>query len=330
LRTLFLDLLGRPPAPDERSQWIERRRDELIDSALAGSEFWHNWFEEQLYYFLLVDNFRPTTDGVEAIPLQMASGSLGVRDALHRLCLSSSFDRRNPGPDTFVTVVMEQLLGITVQKNPRELEIGKRLYDGASGAFLGRQGKSQADVVNIAVADARCMPHFLMREYQRLLRQEPDALEITSWDSALQEDALALRSILRGWFLSKAYDHRLKNRSTQPNRLFVRCLFMDLAGRMPTENETQRIRNALDGLADSGPLRSVIARLLLDSGKAEIVDRSSVSDPAVWIVGLFERLLGRSPRPEELDTFLRSFKDPACRTETVLYAIVSHPEYQTW
>ncbi|MEQ1891202.1 MAG: hypothetical protein ABL998_01565 [Planctomycetota bacterium] len=155
LRALTLDLVGRPPYPAEVERWAGRARNEVVREILAGEEFWRHWLDEQLYYFLLVDNFRPETEGVTELPTLLAGGELGVIEALHRICLSSSFDRRNPGPDTFVTVVMEQLLGITVQKSVRELEIGKKIYDGASGKFLGKVGSSQADVVNIALGDER-------------------------------------------------------------------------------------------------------------------------------------------------------------------------------
>ncbi len=330
LRRLFLDLLGRPPHAAERETWTGQERSRLIEPSLSSEEFWTNWLEEQLYYFLLIDNFRPTTEGVRSIPGELAGGVLGVREALHRICLSSSFDRRNPGPDTFVTVVMEQLLGLVVQKAPRELEIGKKLYDGRTGTFLGRSGTTQADVVHNAIADTRMLTHLLTREHERLLRRPPSAQELAAWVAELERDAHAFRAILTRWFLSKAYDQRLETRAPMPNRLFIRALFVDLLGRLPDEGETHRMRTALDGLADSGPLRALVARLILDSGKASVPERAAIADPAAWIQGLFERLLGRAPSNAERVAFGESFADPDCRPATVLYAIVSHPEYQTW
>lgn len=330
LRSLFLDLFGRPPFDAERATWTGKPRSELVDSALGTREFWRNWLDEQLFYFLLIANFRPTTESVQALPAQLAEGSIGALEALHRICLSSSFDRRNPGPDTFVTVVMEQLLGLEVQRIARELEIGKKVYDGARGTFLGRSGSSQADVVHIAIEDRRAPRHLLKREHERWMRQAPSEQDLSAWSAALEQDPLAMRSILRAWFLSGAYDVRLGARVPQPNRLFIRSLYVDLLGRMPDEGEAERLRSALDGLANSAPLRSLVARLVLDSGKVPLPARESLSDPSAWVVGLFERLLGRSPGASELGAFSESFEDPACRPATVLYAIVSHPEYQTW
>jgi hypothetical protein len=329
-RAVFLDLLGRPPLSGERDRWIGSERAALLGELLAGEEFWSAWLEEQLYYFLLIDHFRPTTEGVRALPAQLAAGQLGVREALHRICLSSSFDRRNPGPDTFVSVVMEQLLGLTVQKSTRELDIGKKLYDGKKGTFLGRPGSSQADVVDIAIEDERARRYFLTREYERLVRATLSPAELSEYSDRLEEDELSYPGILRDWILSESYERRLGQRAPMPNRLFVRAFFVDLFDRIPDPAETQRIRSALDGLADSIPLRSLIARLVLDSGKAPVPSRKEIDDPGEWVESLFQRLLGRAASATERSAFVESFADPECRPETVLLAILSHPQYQTW
>jgi hypothetical protein len=313
-----MDLFGRPPLAEERGKWSGRSRSELVGWALHVEEFWRNWLDEQLYFFLLIDNFRPTTESIEAIPGQLAGGTLGAIEALHRVCLSSSFDRRNPGPDTFVTVVMEQLLGIEVQRNPRELEIGKKVYDGARGTFLGRPGSSQADVVHIAIEDHRAPRHFLRREYERLLRRQPREQELDAWVTTLEQDPFALPSILQGWFLSSPYDARLESRLPLPNRLFIRALYVDLLDRAPGREEAERLRGALDGLANSGPLRSLVARLILDSGKVRLPEREDVKDARAWTQELFERLLGRPPASAELSTFAECFADPACRPDDPL------------
>jgi hypothetical protein len=330
LRATCLDLVGRPPYANEVERWAGRTHAEVVREILAGEEFWRHWLEEQLYYFLLIDNFRPETEGVTALPEQLVRGQLGVIEALHRICLSSSFDRRNPGPDTFVTVVMEQLLGITVQKSLRELEIGKKVYDGATGKFLGKVGGSQADVVNIAIADERAGSYFLAREYARLVRAEPGPEELEDWSRQLTTNPGSYSSLVARWLESPAYERRLAQRAPLPNRLFVRALYVDLLGRLPGADEGQRLRSALDGMADARPLRSLFARLLIDSGKAKLPERAEVSDPEVWISANLERLLGRPALSEELREFMDAFRDPACRPATVLYAIVSHPVYQTW
>ena len=302
---------------------------ELLDRYLGSASFWRSWLEDELYYFLLIDNHRPPAERVESITDDLVAGRLDARGALHRIAISPSFDRRNPGPDTFVTVVMEQLLGSTVQKQPRELEIGKRIYDGGKGRFLGRTGSSQADVVRIAIEDERALRHFLSRQYRSLLRREPESREIAGWAREL-EAGRSYVEVVRHWMLSDAYEERLRTFDSLSNRTFVNALYVDLMDRLPARDEARRMRNALDGLADAGPLRSVLARLVLDSGAARVPAREEIQDPTQWIRGLFERLLGRAPGAEELAAFVSAYHDPACRPETVLYAIVSHPEYSKW
>lgn len=327
LRTLPMDVLGRPPLDTERAEWSTKSRAELVDALLSTRGFWEHWTQEQLYYFLLLNNFRPKSDRVAAIPAELADAKLDVRAATHRIALSSSFDQRNPGADTFVTVVMEQLCGLEVKKNARELEIGKKIYDGADGTFLGSPGKTQADLVRIAITSPQFTRHFLAREYARYVHAKPDAKELATWAARFDADPRSFRDLVRDWLLSPAYDARVARGAPQENRLFVRSLYVDLVGRAPTEEEAEPLREALDGLADPTPLRGVLARLLLDSDKVKLPKREELGDAGAWIDGLFARLLGRAPSAEERATFVGSLAEPGCRTQTVVYAIVSGAEY---
>ncbi len=330
LRALHLDLLGRSPYRAERELWHGGVVGELVESILEGVECWEHWLEEQLYYFLLIDNFRPQSDSVRSLPEALADRRLDVRTALHRIALSPNFDQRNPGADTFVTVVMEQLLGIEVQRTPRELEIGKRVYDGHPGTFLGVRGSSQADVIRIAIEDERFFTRLLEREHERLLRVLPERRALKTWCIELDRDPSAYTNLIRSWLLSDAYRARLATRRELSNRTFVRSLFVDLFDRLPDQEEVRRLGGALDGLSDAGPLRSTLVRILLDSGQVSIPDREELPSRRAWIADLFPRFLGRAASAHELDTFAESFKDPACRSETVLYAILSHTEYATY
>ena len=329
-RSLHMDLLGRPPLAAERARSVGRPVAEVVDDLLATREFWQRWFEEQLYYFLLVGNFRPQSERVLAIPDELAAGKLDPRVAIHRVALSTSFDQRNPGADTFVTVVMEQLTGLEVQKNTRELDIGKKVYDGNPGRFLGNDGSSQADVVRIAVESKAFAKHFVGREYERLVHKRPDSAE---WNQAAGEfgrDPNAYRALVRRWVLSDAYRARVEARVPVSNRLFVRGLFVDLMDRLPTDEESEPMRQALDGLSDPAPLRSVLVRMMLDSGKVALPKRESIRDPAAWIGGEFERLFGRPPSDVESAAFVAGWNEPHCRVQTILCALLSSAEYQSY
>jgi hypothetical protein len=330
LRALFLDLLGRPPHEDERERWSGRPRHELADALLGSEEFWGWWLEEQLYYFFLIDNFRPEGERVAAIPSALARAELDVREAIHRIALSPSFDQRNPGADTYVTVVMEQFNGIEVQKSARELEVGKRIYDGAAGTFLGKNAASQSDLLRVAIEHRSFAETFLEREHRRLVRGAPEPRAFADWVRRFQREPSEYASVVREWLLSPAWDERVAHEVPMPNRLFVRALFVDLLGRTPDPDEARRIRSALDGLADPGPLRSVLARLVVDSGSVELPERDAIEDPTRWIAELFRRHLGREASELELKEFVGAFHDPACRPETVLVAIVTGAEYQSF
>jgi hypothetical protein len=223
LRAVALDLLGRPPLPAERERWLGQGLENVLDEVVGGLEFWERWTEEQLYYFLLIDNFRPHTAGVLGMPEDLRVGRIGVREAAHRIAITASFDQRNPGPDTFVSVVMEQLLGLVVQDSPRELALGKRLYDGEMARFLGRKGGSQADVVRIAIEDDRFLPELLRREHRRFVRRDPPPRDLAGWARRLEEDPLAYPELVRGWMHGEAYEARLREKVVQPNRLYVRA-----------------------------------------------------------------------------------------------------------
>lgn len=335
LRAAFQDLFGRPPLAEERERWGGRGVRELLDAIEAVDSpeavaFWNHWFEEQLYYFFLIDNFRPASERVLAAPADLAAGRIGVQDAIHRIALCSAFNGRNPGADTFVTVVMEQLLGITVREDRRELEVGKVLYDGGNGTFLDQRGNSQADVVRIAIEDRRFLRRLVEREYRRIVRGDPSGREISGWARELDKGPLGYLALVREWMLGPAYAARLEAPVVQPNRLFVQSLHVDLLDRVPDVDEARRLREALDGLSDPGPLRAILARLVIDSGEAAIPSKDSINDPTRWVAGLFERWLAREARPEELKAFVTAFHDPASRPETLVYAIVSSPEYHRY
>lgn len=330
IRSLHLDLLGRPPLRDEGARWLGKPFTELVLELVGSRGFWDHWFEEQLYYFLLVNNFRPRAERVVAIPADLTAHKLDVREAIHLIALSPNFDLRNPGADTFVTVVMEQINGVQVQKSARDLEIGKKLYDGGEGVFLGVAGHSQADVVRIAIEAKNFAKHFVAREFERIVHKKIEAKEWAVSASELQRDPASCAAIVRRWVTSDAYKSRLEHRVAQANRQFVRSLFVDLLDRMPTNEESEPMREALDGLSDPAPLRAILVRMLLDSGKVPVEKRDAIGDPGQWVQKLFARLLGRAPSETELATFVAALQEPECRPQTILCALLSSTEYQQY
>lgn len=327
LRSVVCDLLGRTPFLEEREQWVGVSLDDFVDATLGGEEFWRAWWEQQLYYFLLVDSFRPETERIRNVPSDLAAGKLDVRGALHRAALTPTFDLRNPGADTFVTVVMEQFCGLAVDRAKGELEAGKRAYDGATVRFLGQPASNQSDVIRICVEDRKATSHLLEREYTRLLRQELSGKGKSGAVRELHKNSRAFPAILRGWLLSDAYQARLAQSFPKSNSLFVRGLFIDLHDRLPDRTELESMRTALDGLADPKPLRAVLTRMLMNASEASLPTKKSIADPTQWVGAEFKRLLGREASSDELAGFVSVYHQPACTPRTVLYALLTHPEY---
>ena len=330
LRSVHLELLGRPPFASERETWLGGRADELVATLLGGLSCWEHWVQEQLWYFLLVGNFRPASEGVHDLPGALASRRLSALEALHRIALSPAFDLRNPGADTFVTVVLEQITGTNVQKQARELELGKRAYDGARALFLGRPAASQSDVVRVAIESERAVRHLIAREHERILRRPPEPAALAAWTRELSREPLRFPELVAEWLASPAWSDRGAAGAPLSNRSFVRALFVDLFDALPEAAEAEAMRSALDSLADPRPLRSVLARLLLDSGSVPLPAREDVPDPTLFVADLFRRLLGREARQSELAEFVRAYHASEGRIETLLLALLSHPAYHQY
>jgi len=325
-RELFLDLWGRTPTEEELARWgalpVEERVDKLLDSV----ETWRTWVDDEAFYFLLIDQFRPVSDRLAAVPERLAKGEISFRDVHHEFALSPEFNARNPGNDTFVTVLFEQFLGIEVQKQPRLLEAGKKMYDGATTRIFDVKGDSQSDVVKITLAQPAYLDLFLKRMEQRFLGDALPKSEHEATLSLLASDARLFRQILRDWLLSDRYAGASRTPKPKTDRQFIRSLFVDLIGRPPAYEEFRNMRNALQAIADPKPLRGVLARVLLDSGAALPPAESSDVEPQ--IVELFRRLLGRDPERRELVAFADVLHRPQTSWKTAAFALLTSAHYQ--
>jgi hypothetical protein len=67
--------------------------------------------------------------------------------------------------------------------------------------------------------------------------------------------------------------------------------------------------------------------MLLDSGKLALPKKQELANREVWVRERYLRLLGRAPTAEQLADALALLEAPEGRVETLLYALVSSPEY---
>ncbi len=328
LRALYLDLLGRTPLPDELALASASRPDVLAGHLVRTREFWEHWLEDELYYFLLVDNARPADEaGPDALPARLADGRATLPDALREIVMGQAFNRANPGNDTFVSVVLEQLLGVNVQRETALLNAGRRMYDGQPATLFAQEGDSQADLVTIVARQPGFLERVAQRQYRRVVGREPERGETQAAAQALAREPAAFPELVRQWALSPAYAQRLGTLRPKTDVQFIRGLYVDLTGRTPGADELQRLRGALSVMADAAPLRAVIARALIAEHAGLLPGRAGI-DAEAFVTATFRGYLGRDPQPAELADFALILRQEDCAPATIVQAVVTHWEYQ--
>ncbi len=331
VRRLYLDLQWRSPTLPEIEEWYERTHEEMVDAFLGSEEAWSAWFEQQLYYLLLLDQFRPKEGRLVTLPARLAKGEIDAPRALEEIVRSQYFNARNPGNDTFVTVVLEQCLGLVVQQRENKLllEAGKKMYDGYKTALFRDKGDSQADFVRIVFAQREFHRHFLGRMWKEFHGTPMEVKRLDAEAARLAEEPGAYRALLRGWLTGPEYLKGCDEARTKPEIPYVRALFVDTLGRTPVYEEMRNVRNAFLSLADPTPIRLVMGRVLLESPEARIP--VTAVDPARFVREQFVRLFARLPEGGEEKAFVAALKeDPRVTPRVVLWTLLSSPEYQSY
>ena len=328
VRALYFDLLGRAPTADELAVAQGARPETFLRFNCGSHEFWTNWYEQQLFYFLLIANDRPgdEADGPELID-RLARGDVHVLDALRALVSGPTFHRANPGNDTFVSVVFEQLLAMTVQDEPAPLRAGKRMYDGDEVSLFGMRGSSQADVVRIVMQQPEVAEVLVAREYRRVIGVEPSREQVRADAATLLADPDEYADLVCGWLLSPEYADRLQTLRLKSDVQYLRGLWIDVTGAEPEPAVLQRQRDALLSIADAGPLRAVVARTVVDGPSADLPAPGELDDELL-VEDLFARFLGRDPSAEELSEFVFLLRQTDVTVATLTRALVTHWEYQ--
>ena len=332
LRRICLDVLQRTPTPAEVKAYAEAGAADVARSLLGTQEAMEVWLEEELYYFLLLDNFRPTNATVLDLPRRLRLRQVDIRTAMGEILVSTGFTLRNPGNDTFVTVVLEQCLGLEVQdrRNAPILEAGKRVYDGRSTRFLGGTGKTQVDVIKLTLADPRCTRHLLDRHHRRLFAAAlPAAAEAQV--AAVHAAPAAFFDVLAGWIASARYADEQRPARPMSHHQFARSLYLDLLGRTPTYDELRMTRNAMLAMADPAPLRAVLVKIMLDSGKARLPGRGPAETDAAFVARCFATYLRREPTAAEVDAFAATGPgSPPAPTSRIVRALLTSTDYSTY
>ncbi|MBI3272887.1 MAG: FHA domain-containing protein [Planctomycetes bacterium] len=327
VRRFYVDLLGRSPSEDEFKAAAGATQDELVGKLVHSVEHFETWYEEQLFYFLLIDNFRPATENLTSIPERLANAEITVRDAIHEIVICQYFNHRNPGNDTYVTVILEQLLGMVVQDRKELLERGKKMYDGYANELFGKKGASQADFVDIVVEQEAFAESFLKRCHVARLGRPPSKEVLTASVARFVKDPASFPDIEKTWILSKGYVDAMSKLKLKDDPMFIRSLYMDLLGRRPSYQEFRSMRNALLAMSDSGPIRSVLAKVIVDSDKVKVPDKAGL-DLVPWLEAQYGKYLCRRPTEDEVRIFQEVLSAKGTTTKTLLLAILTSQEYQ--
>ncbi|MBI2921504.1 MAG: FHA domain-containing protein [Planctomycetes bacterium] len=322
-REFHFDLLGRAPTEAEVQAAGAETRGELADRLLRSVEHFEMWYEEELFYFLLLDNFHPATERLTSIPKRLSAGALTLPDAVHEIVISQYFNHRNPGNDTYVTVILEQLLGIVVQDQPMLLKVGKQMYDGYEGKLFNESGASQSDLVSIVLKQKGFHEILLQRLHRGLTGEAIPAGLLEQAVARVAADPKAFHEVQKEWLLGDDYLARAQGLRRKSDHQFIRSLYVDLLGRRPTWEEFRSFRNALQALADPTPIRSVLAKVMADSKE---MAEPKASDAKQWVRDTFRKLVGRSPTESEVSAFAAAVEKGKARL--AIQAIIDSEEYQ--
>ena len=332
VRRICLDVLQRNASAAELAAFAVKTPAEIARNLLASEEAMAVWLEEELLYFLLLDNFRPTNDAVLGLPKRLHTRRVDVRTAAAEILLSTGFSLRNPGNDTFVTVVLEQCLGLSVQdqKNAALLQAGKKVYDGYATRFLGGTGKTQADVVKLAIADRRYARYLLDRHHRRLFAL-PLLSSAESTVDILHAQPSAFFDVLQQWLSDERYLDPKRPRRDLTNHQFGRSLYFDLLARTPTYDELRMVRNALLAMADPAPLRAVLVKIILDSGRAQLPAPPTRDTTAAFVQQCFTTYLRRDATPAEVESFGKElWANQTPNPGLLVRALVGSAEYASY
>jgi hypothetical protein len=156
---------------------------------------------------------------------------------------------------------------------------------------------------------------------------EPADGDLERWSALFRTDPFAYEAIVREWFLSPDYERVAAVIRPKTDHMWIRSLFIDLLGRKPSFAEYRNFRNAVQALSDSSPVRSVLTKVILDSGQVALPDPGG-KDARPFVEETFRRYLCRPPTAAEFEVFLAALASPGGGPKTVVQAILSSDEYQ--
>jgi hypothetical protein len=320
LRSVYGDVLGRPPTPPEALAQRGRSAKEVAATLLATVEAGRAWLEDVALALDLVGENAPGAAGLDAAAFRLAAGKASAAEGEAALVRDPSFVRAHPPGPALADALLVRVLARDPLGPDRDVLLAA--FRGTPVRWLGREGVADPRAaIEAALASGEFAAAAARRHLARFLpRAAADAFPAAR--AREPAAALALEAIS-----SAAYAGAGDARRAGTDLAFVRAVFADLLGRRPTAPEAWALVRAANVLPGTGAGRAAVVAVLLGSGDVPLPLVADLPDPDAWVADRFRRYLGRSPSAEEATAYRSALLDPDGGPQVLIRALLTTPEY---
>jgi len=325
LRRLYLDVLGRSPTPGEAIAEERQGTRALVKNILLRAEMGRAWVEEVSIRFGLFGDYRPVSDDAIDLALRVPSENLPPHLVERALALDPSFLRRHPSGRPLADAIAERLRGRPSTEEETLAAIA--LAEGKTVAMPGLGAVDSPRAWLIKVLDSKGFRRAAMlRRLERFLDSGDARKHIGRALNAVEDGNKVWREYLEGVLNDRSYLERKKLRP-KGTVTFLRCLFVDLLERKPTDREMAALVRAVGAMGGDTAAYAAIVRIMIDSGQAALPDLVDIYDLPRWLKDRFLRYLGRLPTSAELKAYGEAIGHPEGGVELIIQALLTGAEY---
>ena len=327
VKEVYLDLLQRGLSQAELLYAAGLDRRQLVEFLFDSYEYHDRWYRDQLYFMFLLREFDPRgVPWMREISAQLYRGEMSQLEALQALANCQQFHFRNLGPNNYTLAVFEHSLSRLPDEG--ENKNSNFMFNGNPTDLLGRAGAKQFDVADIVLHNEQAIRHYIGRMYARYFVGEIDPAELETLTGRLLAEPEKVLDVQREWVLSDRYFGQVPKLRPKSDIQYIRMIYVDLLNREPTQDEFDYVQNALQSFADPIPLRSVIAKILLDSKFVQIPAKPPAQERPGWIRAQYLRFLSREPDQRELEVTVAALDQEKVTCKTIWQGLLSSQEYQ--
>ncbi len=325
LRRVYLDVLGRSPTPSEALAEGRRSIKSLVKNILLRAEMGRAWVEEIGIRFGLYDDFRVSSEEAIDLALRVPAENLAPHVVEATLARDPSFLRRHPPGRPLARAIAGLLLG----REPTTAEELAAIAL-AAGQALDMPGVGPVldsrDWLAKVLAGKAFRRAAMKRRLGRFLDSGGVGKHIGHALRAVEDGNKAWREYLEGVLIDQRYLERKQLRAKE-TVTFLRCLFIDLLERKPTDREMAALVRAVEAMQGGSAAFAAVVRIMIDSGDAPLPLLVDIYDAPRWLTDRFLRYLGRRPKSAELKAYGQVLLHPQGGPELVIQALLTGSEY---